>query len=132
MEETRTRKSGTDKFRIWIYVHEWIGAFLCVCTCVCVYSHVLKGAGDHQSAFPRFADCSGDKRNLNLTETHSGINWDHVSVSRASWKHKGGSENLVVGGSVKESVPQDVTAELSIQRREEFCQVKCLYRENEA
>ena len=40
--------------------------------------------------------------------------------------------HLVVGRSVKKSVPQNATAELHIVGWVGFCQVKCLQRENGA
>ena len=40
--------------------------------------------------------------------------------------------NLVVGRSVKKSIPQNATAELNIVGWVGFCQVKCLQRENGA
>lgn len=115
----------TFRFHISIYVCVTVGAFLCVCIHMC-----SKEQGHHKTS-PHFADSSEDKRNLALANICSGINWDDVSAER----HEDTDvevTNLVVGRSVKKSVPQNVTAELNIVGWVRFCQVKCLQRENGA
>lgn len=109
----------TCKFHILLYVCVSVGAFLCVCVFTCA-----QWSREHHGIFPHFADSSRDKRNLtSLAVRLTGI----MSVSA---EHHEGTNvevtNLAVGGSVKESVLKNVTAELNIMGWFGFCQVKCL------
>ena len=65
-------------FHISLYVCVTVGAFLCVCI------HMCSKEQGHYKTSPHFADSSEDKRNLTLADICSGINWDDVSVCRAS------------------------------------------------